>query len=149
MSLAFNSPRPPARQTYWSEKTALSCRAIPVQNEPMIYGCARVSTDGQSADAKARRLTKVGRKRALREVASGTETVMQLAHTTRELLNAFAAITGEESGFRPLADAAANTTTEHGRLMLTVLHGLTEFGGDLIRPRSRDINHRAISRLLA
>ena len=37
----------------------------------MKYGYARVSTDGQSVDAQVRQLTKAGRKKVFREVASG------------------------------------------------------------------------------
>lgn len=40
----------------------------------MIYGYARVSTDGQSAAAQVADLTKHGAGKVLREVASGAET---------------------------------------------------------------------------
>ena len=40
----------------------------------MIYGYARVSTDGQSVDAQVRQLTKAGCKKVFREVASGAKT---------------------------------------------------------------------------
>jgi DNA invertase Pin-like site-specific DNA recombinase len=40
----------------------------------MIYGYARVSTDGQSVDAQARQLTKAGCKKVFRETASGAKT---------------------------------------------------------------------------
>jgi DNA invertase Pin-like site-specific DNA recombinase len=49
-----------------------------------------------------------------------------MARSTRDLLNTLAAITAKEAGFRSLADAWADTTTAHGRLMLTVLGGLAE-----------------------
>ena len=39
--------------------------------QPVIYGYARVSTDGQSVDAQVRQLTKAGCKKVFREVASG------------------------------------------------------------------------------
>ena len=42
--------------------------------QPMIYGYARVSTDGQSVDAQVRQLTKAGCKKVFREVASGAKT---------------------------------------------------------------------------
>jgi DNA invertase Pin-like site-specific DNA recombinase len=57
----------------------------------------------------------------------------RLARSTRDLVNTLAAITGKKAGFRSLADAWADTTTLHGRLMLTVLGGLAEFERDLIR----------------
>ena len=40
----------------------------------MIYGYARVSTDGQSVDAQVRRLRAAGAGRVFREVASGAKT---------------------------------------------------------------------------
>jgi DNA invertase Pin-like site-specific DNA recombinase len=40
----------------------------------MKFGYARVSTDGQSADAQVRQLTKAGCKKVFREVASGAKT---------------------------------------------------------------------------
>lgn len=45
-----------------------------VHNKPMIYGYARVSTDGQSVDAQVRQLTKAGCKKVFRETASGAQT---------------------------------------------------------------------------
>ena len=39
----------------------------------MKYGYARVSTDGQSAEAQVRQLTKAGCKKVFREVASGAK----------------------------------------------------------------------------
>jgi DNA invertase Pin-like site-specific DNA recombinase len=43
------------------------------------------------------------------------------------LLNILAAIAEKGAGFRSLGDSWADTTTAHGRLMLTVLGGLAEF----------------------
>jgi hypothetical protein len=45
----------------------------------------------------------------------------RLARSTRDLLNTLAAIADRKAGFRSLGDAWADTTTAHGRLMLTVL----------------------------
>ena len=51
----------------------------------------------------------------------------RLARSTRDLLNTLATITDKQAGFRSLGDTWADTTTAHGRLMLTVLGGLAEF----------------------
>ena len=40
----------------------------------MIYGYARISTDGQSVEAQVRQLTKAGCKKVFRETASGAQT---------------------------------------------------------------------------
>ena len=125
----------------------------------MKYGYARVSSDGQSVDAQVRQLTKAGCKKLFREVASGAKTdraqlrrlldvldagdvltvtrLDRLARSTRDLLNTLAAITAKKAGFRSLGDTWADTTTSHGRLMLTVLGGLAEFERDLIRAPHR------------
>jgi Resolvase, N terminal domain len=44
----------------------------------------------------------------------------RLARSTRDLLNTLARITAKGAGFRSLHDTWADTTTAHGRLMLTV-----------------------------
>jgi DNA invertase Pin-like site-specific DNA recombinase len=132
------------------------------------YGYARVSTDGQSVEAQVRQLTKAGCKKIFREVASGAKTdraqlrrllgqleagdvlmvtrLDRLARSTRDLLNTLATITGRKAGFRSLGDTWADTTTSHGRLMLTVLGGLAEFERDLIRARTGEGRERAKAR---
>jgi DNA invertase Pin-like site-specific DNA recombinase len=70
----------------------------------------------------------------------------RLARSTRDLLDTLAAITAKEAGFRSLADAWADTTTAHGRLMLTVLGGLAEFKRELIRARTGEGRERAKAR---
>jgi len=139
-------------------------RAIP-KPDLTVYGYARVSTDGQSVDAQIRQLRKAGAGKVFREVASGAKTdrpqlrwllaelaagdvVMvtrldRLARSTRDLLNTLATITGKKAGFRSLGDAWADTTTAHGRLMLTVLGGLAEFERELIRIRTSEGRARA------
>lgn len=134
----------------------------------MIYGYARVSTDGQSVDTQVRQLTKAGCKKVFREIASGAKTdrlqlrqalkaldagdvlmvtrLDRLARSTRDLLNTLAAITDKKAGFRSLGDAWADTTTAHGRLMLTVLGGLAEFERELIRARTGEGRARAVAR---
>src|SRR6202041_2469102 len=134
----------------------------------MKYGYARVSTDGQSVDAQVRQLTKAECTKVFREVASGAKTdrsqlrrvldqldagdvlivtrLDRLARSTRDLLNTLATITDRKAGFRSLGDAWADTTTAHGRLMLTVLGGLAEFERELIRTRTGEGRERAKAR---
>jgi DNA invertase Pin-like site-specific DNA recombinase len=134
----------------------------------MIYGYARVSTDGQSVAAQVAALQAAGASKVFREVASGAKTdraqlrkaiaalqagdvlmvtrLDRLARSTRDLLNTLAAITGSKAVFRSLGDAWADTTTAHGRLMLTVLGGLAEFERDLIRTRTGEGRARAVAR---
>ena len=67
----------------------------------------------------------------------------RLARSTRDLLNVLASVTERGAGFRSLKDAWCDTTTPHGRLMLTVLGGLAEFERELIRARTGEGRERA------
>src|SRR4029077_8117058 len=62
---------------------------------------------------------------------------------TRDLLNVLATISERQAGFSSLKDSWADTTTPHGRLMLTVLGGLAEFERELIRARTGEGRKRA------
>src|SRR6478672_7051369 len=70
----------------------------------------------------------------------------RLARSTRDLLNALATIGDKGAGFRSLADPWADTTTPHGRLMVTVLAGLAEFERSLILARTSEGRIRAKAR---
>ncbi|MGO9774578.1 MAG: recombinase family protein [Roseiarcus sp.] len=134
----------------------------------MIYGYARVSTDGQSVDAQVKQLRAAGAEKDFRETASGAKTdrrelakaikalgdgdtllvtrLDRLARSTRDLLNTLAQIADKGAAFRSLGDAWADTTTAHGRLMVTVLGGLAEFERELIRARTGEGRARAKAR---
>ena len=60
----------------------------------------------------------------------------RLARSTRDLLNTLAAVGEAGATFKSLGDGWADTTTPHGRLMLTVLGGLAEFERHLILARN-------------
>ena len=131
----------------------------------MIYGYARVSTDGQSVEAQIAALTDAGAVKVFREVASGakadraqlrrlldqltTGDVMmvtrldRLARSTLDLLHTLKGVADKGVGFRSLADVWADTTTAHGRLMLTILGGLAEFERELIKARTGEGRRRA------
>ena len=70
----------------------------------------------------------------------------RLARSTRDLLNILDDIAQRGAGFKSLHDAWADTTTPHGRLMLTVLGGLAEFERELIRARTGEGRKRAKAR---
>jgi DNA invertase Pin-like site-specific DNA recombinase len=69
----------------------------------------------------------------------------RLARSTRDLLNTLAAIAAAGASFKSLGDQWADTTTPHGRLMLTVLGGLAEFERHLILARTSEGRQRAQS----
>ena len=134
----------------------------------MIVGYARVSTDGQSLDAQHAALAAAGAERVYAEKQSGIKTdraalarclrgleagdvllvtkLDRLARSTRDLLNTLAAIGEVGASFKSLADPWADTTTPHGRLMLTVLGGLAEFERHLILARTNEGRQRAKAR---
>ena len=70
----------------------------------------------------------------------------RLARSTRDLLNTLAAIGEAGASFKSLGDPWADTTTPHGRLMLTVLGGLAEFERYLILSRTNEGRVRARAR---
>jgi DNA invertase Pin-like site-specific DNA recombinase len=73
----------------------------------------------------------------------------RLARSTRDLLNVIDAVTQRGAGFKSLKDTWADTTSPHGRLMLTVLGGLAEFERELIRARTGEGRKRAQSQTCA
>jgi DNA invertase Pin-like site-specific DNA recombinase len=133
-----------------------------------VYGYARVSTDGQTLAAQDAQLHAAGCAKVYAEKASGAKTdrpelakVMRrleagdvlvvtrldrLARSTRDLLNILDAIAKAAAGFKSLGDTWADTTTAHGRLMLTVLGGLAEFERELILARTSDGRRRAMAK---
>ena len=86
----------------------------------------------------------------LRKLAPGDVLLVtrldRLARSTRDLLNVLATVAERGAGFRSLKDTWADTTTPHGRLMLTVLGGLAEFERELIRARTGEGRKRAKDR---
>src|ERR671936_1604733 len=133
-----------------------------------VYGYARVSTNGQDLGSQEAELVAAGCAKVFKEKVSGAKTdraelakalrrlepgdvlivsrLDRLTRSTRDLLNIVAAIAEREAGFRSLTDTWADTTTPHGRLMLTVLGGLAEFERELIRARTGDGRKRAKAR---
>jgi DNA invertase Pin-like site-specific DNA recombinase len=134
----------------------------------MIYGYARVSTDAQTLEGQTEALTAAGAVKVYSEKESGAKTnrpalaraiaaldagdvllvtrLDRLARSTLDLLNVLDQVSKRKAGFRSLSDAWADTTTPHGRLMLTVLGGLAEFERSLILTRTGEGRARAMAR---
>ena len=134
----------------------------------MIVGYARVSTDGQTLDAQQATLRLAGAEKVYSEKISGAvadrpalakaiaalgngDTLIvtkldRLARSTRDLLNTLAEIAQRGATFKSLGDPWCDTTTPHGRLMLTVLGGLAEFERHLILARTSEGRKRAQAR---
>src|SRR5215467_14987556 len=133
-----------------------------------IYGYARVSTRDQTLASQDAQLRAAGCTKIYAEKVSGAWSdrpqlakllkrldqgdvlivtrLDRLARSTRDLLNVLDAVGKAGVGFKSLSDAWADTTTMHGRLMLTVLAGLAEFERELILARTSDGRARAKAR---
>src|SRR5262249_8987239 len=133
-----------------------------------LFGYARVSTRDQNLVAQDAELRAAGCAKVFKEKISGAKTdrpelvkaigrlesgcvlvvtrLDRVARSTRDLLNVIAAILDRGAGFKSLRDAWADTTSAHGRLMLTVLGGLAEFERELIRARTGEGRKRAKER---
>ena len=133
-----------------------------------VFGYARVSTRDQDLAGQIAELQAAGCGNIFKEKASGAKTdrpelakairrldagdvlivtrLDRLARSTRDLLNILDAVGKAGAGFRSLKDAWADTTTPHGRLMLTVLGGLAEFERSLIVARTDDGRKRTQAR---
>ncbi len=138
---------------------------VSTPSSALVFGYARVSSDGQTLDAQLAQLEAAGAVRVFREKVSGAKReraqldrclaslspgdvvlvtrLDRLARSTRDLLNILGSISEKGAMFRSLGDPWADTTTPHGRLMLTVLAGLAEFERELIRARTGEGRARA------
>jgi DNA invertase Pin-like site-specific DNA recombinase len=141
-------------------------QGLPVASRSAVVnesGYVRVSTDGQTLAARDVALHAAGCAKVYSEKVSGAVTdrkalakalgdtlivtrLDRLARSTRDLLNTLDTITRTGAGFPSLADTWADTTTPHGRLMLTVLGGLAELERELIRARTGEGRARAKAR---
>jgi DNA invertase Pin-like site-specific DNA recombinase len=132
------------------------------------FGYARVSTNGQDLAGQIAELEAAGCGKVYREKVSGAKRdrpelakllraleagdvlvvsrLDRLARSTRDLLNIVDTVATAGAGFKSLKDTWADTTTPHGRLMLTVLGGLAEFERELIRARTGEGRKRAQAR---
>jgi DNA invertase Pin-like site-specific DNA recombinase len=141
---------------------------IHVHNAGMIYGYARVSTDGQTLDAQREALAAAGAAKVYQEKVSGAtigrrelgrllasleagDTLLvtrldRLARSTLELLRILERVAEAGAGFRSLADTWADTTTPQGRLVLTIMGGFAQFERDLIKARTGEGRARAKAR---
>jgi DNA invertase Pin-like site-specific DNA recombinase len=128
-------------------------------------GYARVSTQDQDLSAQLAALKKAGATTMFKEKISGVRAdrpqlakmvaalrrgdlvivtrLDRLGRSVCELLNLLAEFDKLGVGFRSLGDPWCDTTTAHGRLMLTVLGGLAEFERELIRSRTTEGRERA------
>jgi DNA invertase Pin-like site-specific DNA recombinase len=132
----------------------------------MKYGYARVSSKAQDYTAQVEALKAAGCERIFRERASGKSTngrpefarllkallpgdtvvvtkLDRLARSSRDLQNILHELEALSCGFASLGESWCDTTTDVGRLMLTIMGGLAEFERGLIRKRTDEGIERA------
>jgi DNA invertase Pin-like site-specific DNA recombinase len=126
-----------------------------------LYGYARVSAAGQALAPQEAELTAAGCGQLFTEQASGKAAgkrrqlaralaalqpgdilvvtrLNRLARSARDALNLLAAVTAKGADFRSLRESWADTTTAHGRLMVTIMSGLSEFDREMILERTAE-----------
>ena len=132
----------------------------------MKYGYARVSSKAQDYTAQVEALKAAGCERIFGEKASGKSTngrpefakllkallpgdtvvvtkLDRLARSSRDLHNILHEMEGLSCGFVSLGESWCDTTTDVGRLMLTIMGGIAEFERGLIRKRCEEGIERA------
>jgi DNA invertase Pin-like site-specific DNA recombinase len=125
----------------------------------MKYGYARVSTTSQDYMAQVEALKAAGCEHIFGEKASGKSTdgrpafkkmmkallpgdivvvtkLDRLARSSRDLMNILHELEGLSVGFRSLDEAWCDTTTDIGKLLITVMSGIAQFERSLIRSRT-------------
>jgi DNA invertase Pin-like site-specific DNA recombinase len=130
-----------------------------------IIGYARCSTEQQDVEGQIASLRQAGATQVFAEKVSGAVTdrrelakaiasltrgdllvvtkLDRLARSTRDLLNTIAVVSAKGAGFRVLDNPAMDTTSAHGRLLLSVLGSIAEFERELIKSRTGEGRARA------
>jgi DNA invertase Pin-like site-specific DNA recombinase len=132
----------------------------------MKYGYARVSSMGQDYNGQIDALKVAGCERVFKEKVSGKSAngrpelaklmkviepgdvvvvakLDRLARSTRDLLNILHELDERGCGFVSLGEAWCDTTSEVGKLMMTIMGGIAEFEHSLIRKRCDEGIERA------
>lgn len=132
----------------------------------MIYGYARVSTQDQDLSGQIEALKAAGCERIFQEKISGAKKdnrpalqsllfaisrddvlivtrLDRLARSTYDLWAIIRALETAKASFKSLNEAWADTTTAHGRLIVTIMAGLAEFERSLILARTSEGRARA------
>jgi DNA invertase Pin-like site-specific DNA recombinase len=130
------------------------------------YGYARVSSNTQDYAAQVEALKAAGCERIFSEKASGKSTngrrefdrlmkslvpgdtvlvtkLDRLARSSRDLHNILHELQEQGCGFVSLGESWCDTTTDVGRLVMTIMGGIAEFERNLIRKRCEEGIERA------
>ena len=132
----------------------------------MKFGYARVSSNTQDHAAQVEALKAAGCERIFSEKVSGKSTngrpefaklmkalqhgdvvtvvkLDRLARSSRDLQNILHELEAMDCGFVSLGESWCDTTTDVGRLVMTIMGGIAEFERNLIRKRCEEGIERA------
>jgi DNA invertase Pin-like site-specific DNA recombinase len=126
----------------------------------MIYGYARVSTKDQNLERQIDALKQAGCEYIYEEKVSGTkrereelnkmldnlkegDTVIvveltRISRSTKDLLEIVETITSKGANIKSLKESWLDTTSSHGKFLLTVFAGLSQLERDLIAERTKE-----------
>lgn len=132
----------------------------------MIYGYARVSTNDQDLTGQVEALTAAGCQRIFQEKVSGAKKdnrpelsallaeiskgdsiivtrLDRLARSTHDLWTILKLLDARGATIRSISDTWLDTTSAHGRLIVTIMAGIAEFERELIKARTSEGRARA------
>jgi Site-specific recombinases, DNA invertase Pin homologs len=126
----------------------------------MIIGYARVSTQEQNLDRQIDALHMAGAELIMQEKITGTKAerpelvnllsmlrkddvvlitdLTRLSRSTKDLFNLLEKIQAKGANLKSLKEAWIDTTTPTGKLMFTIIAGISEFERDLIAQRTKE-----------
>ena len=126
----------------------------------MLIGYARVSTKDQSLDRQIDSLKDAGVERIYEEKITGTKkdrpvldrltdqlragdivivsSLTRLSRSTKDLFDIVETINSKGANIKSLKDTWLDTTTAQGKLMFTLMAGISQFERDLISERTKE-----------
>lgn len=158
-------PQRPFSRAIRPSKIAVKSPSLCYTDFMRKIGYARVSTQDQTLEAQTEALINAGADLLFTEKVSGANRnrpklfemlnsltqgdlvlvtrLDRFARSTLDMLTLTEAITEKGATFRSLSEPWADTTTPHGKMIVTVLAGVAEFERLLIRDRTQEGRMRA------
>jgi len=126
----------------------------------MVFGYARISTQGQNLDRQLDSLNSAGAEEIIQEKITGTKAdrpelnrlldklrkgdvilvsdLTRLSRSTKDLFRLVDQIERKGSNIKSLKESWLDTTTPQGKLMFTFMAGISQFERDLISQRTKE-----------
>ena len=126
----------------------------------MIFGYARVSTQGQDLEKQIQQLSEAGCEKIFEEKITGTKLerpelnrmleqlrygdlivicdLTRLGRSTKDLFKLIDIIEAKGANIKSLKETWMDTTTPQGKLMFTIFSGISQFERDMISVRTKE-----------